>query len=328
MLQIDKANRTAIPLALKTCLYNRQMKNNTSHQLFHIDFVCFPSIKPTDSIMPRSIDTTSSTQFVMITIAELQTFTKLNASARVIECYIALRSFMWNGKSAFPSLKAIAERMGLDNKTYKQTVSTALKWLEDHGLIQRNKRTSKERFVLTSPNERLADALTNKPDKVSESTNRRRSNNLNRSITPNPQRGRQRNRRFSPHEKRHRKWERKCEQAKKEQARREQQAKQSKAENLTFWQEQHLEAQDSIISLNGTNKHHEKMALLLARFNFETFPDLWHYEPATIEEIGLQRDRVAQELMRGTLAKVPFNIPFTFGTSVSTIHKWFIDKTR
>ena len=52
MLQIDKANRTAIPLALKTCLYNRQMKNNTSHQLFHIDFVCFPSIKPTDSIMP------------------------------------------------------------------------------------------------------------------------------------------------------------------------------------------------------------------------------------------------------------------------------------
>ena len=278
--------------------------------------------------MPRSIDSTNSTQFVMITIAELQTFTRLNAPARAIECYIALRSFMWNGKSAFPSLKKIAERMGLENKTFKQTVSTALKWLEDHGLIKRNERTSKERFVLTTPNERLADALTNKPELVSESTNRNTSTNSNRSNSPSPQRGRIRNRRFSPHEKRHRKWERKCEQAKKELARREQQAKDAQEKTVQYWQEEHFAAQDSIINLHGTKDHHEKMSLLLARFNFETFPDLWHYEPATIEEIGLQRDRAALELMHGRLGQVPHNIPFTFGTSIKKIHTWFIEKTR
>ena len=70
------------------------------------------------------------------------------------------------------------------------------------------------------------------------------------------------------------------------------------------------------------------MSLLLARFNFETFPDLWHYEPATIEEIGLQRDRAALELMHGRLGQVPHNIPFTFGTSIKKIHTWFIEKTR
>ena len=278
--------------------------------------------------MPRSIDTSNPTQFVMITIAELQTFTKLNAPARVIECYIALRSFMWNGKSAFPSLKKIAERMGLENKTYKQTVSTALKWLEDHGLIQRNERTSKERFVLTTPEEKLVKTLTEKHEKLVDSRIEVEPI-TNKLITPiSPQKGRIRNRRFSPHEKRHRKWERKCEQAKKELARREQQAKDAQEKTVQYWQEEHFAAQDSIINLHGTKDHHEKMSLLLARFNFETFPDLWHYEPATIEEIGLQRDRAALELMHGRLGQVPHNIPFTFGTSIKKIHTWFIEKTR
>lgn len=262
----------------------------------------------------------------MITIDELQTFTKLNAPARVIECYIALRSFMWNGRSAFPSLKKIAERMGLENKTFKQTVSTALKWLEDHHLIQRNERTSKERFVLNTANERLVDALTNKPIKVSESTNRKRTNKLNRTITPNPNGERHRNRRFSPHEKRHRKWLRKVEANEREQARREQQANESKNETISHWRQEHLEAQESLIPLHGTKKHSEKMALLLARFNFERFPDLWNYEPATVEEIGLQRDLTALELHHGRFKDVPFVTPFTFGVSIQQIKKWFMQK--
>ena len=276
--------------------------------------------------MPRSIDTSNPTQFVMITIAELQTFTKLNAPARVIECYIALRSFMWNGKSAFPSLKKIAERMGLENKTYKQTVSTALKWLEDHGLIQRNERTSKERFVLTTPEEKLVKTLTEKPEKLVDSRIEVEPI-TNKLITPiSPQKGRIRNRRFSPHEKRHRKWLRKCEQAKKEQARREQQAKEQQEKNLQSWAEDHLLAQDSLISLHGTTKHHEKMALMIARFNFETFPDLWTYEPAPIEEIGLQMDVALQELHWGRVHKVPHVNVFTFGSSTKNIKQWLATK--
>lgn len=279
--------------------------------------------------MPRSIDTSNSTQFVMVTIAELQTLTKLNAPARAIECYIALRSFMWNGKSAFPSLKKIAERMGLENKTFKQTVSTALKWLEDHGLIQRNERTSKERFVLTNENERLVDALTNKPEKVSKSTNRNRTNNSNRSITPVVPRGeRQRNRRFSPHEKRHRKWERKVQQAEVENTKRERLEQLQKEEAQKIWEQNHKEAQDKIISIHGTSKHHEKMALLIARFNFEHLSDLWNYEPAPINEIGLEIERAAHDLLHGKVGKIPHVTPFLFGVTTLEIRRWFIEKIK
>ena len=279
--------------------------------------------------MPRTPNVSNQNQFVMITIPELQAFTKLNAPARVIECYIALRSFMWNGKTAFPSLKKIAERMGLENKTYKQTVSTALKWLEDHKLIQRNERTSKERFVLNAPNERLVNALTTKPELVSESTNRSRTKNINKSISPiSPEGTRQRKRKFSPHEKRHRKWLRKVEQAEKENARREKQSQQAKSQMLENWQIEHLEIQDKLIGLHGTKKHNEKMALLIARFNFEAFPDLWQYEPATIQEIGLERDVAAYELLMGRLNNVPFIAPLTFGTSMQKIQRWFLDRTE
>lgn len=262
----------------------------------------------------------------MITIDELQTFTKLNAPARVIECYIALRSFMWNGRSAFPSLKKIAERMGLENKTFKQTVSVALKWLEDHGMIKRNSRTSKERFVLTTPNEKLV-VSHSKFEKKLVSKPIEKEPITNKSITPiNPRGDRQRNRRFSPHEKRHRKWLRKVEANEREQARREQQANESKNETISQWRQEHLEAQESLIPLHGTKKHSEKMALLLARFNFERFPELWNYEPATIQEIGLQRDLTALELHHGRFKDVPFVTPFTFGVSIQQIKKWFMQK--
>ena len=83
-----------------------------------------------------------------------------------------------------------------------------------------------------------------------------------------------------------------------------------------------------MISLHGTSRHHEKIALLLARFNFETFPDLWDYEPASIEEIGLETDVALQELHWGRFNKVPHASVFTFGTSVKKIKEWFQSKSE
>ena len=62
--------------------------------------------------MPKDSNARINEQFVMIPVSELQTLTRLNASGRTIQCLIALRSFAWDGRTAFPSIKAIAERMG------------------------------------------------------------------------------------------------------------------------------------------------------------------------------------------------------------------------
>ena len=258
----------------------------------------------------------------MITIDELQTLTRLNAPARAIECLIALRSFAWDGRSCYPSLKKLAERMGLVNRSYKQTVSKALKWLEDNLLIERHSRTSKERFIITTPNERLANAVTSTTEKVSTNGNRSRSSNLNRSIPPTPKGERQRNRRFSVMEKRQRKWERKAKAGQAEVARREKQQAEDQAKSQSEWQLEHRQAQDAVINLNGTNSHLEKMALMIARWSFETFPDLWTYEPAPIHEIGLEMERALTDIMRLKTHSVPFWDVFIIGGSFSQVREW------
>ena len=238
--------------------------------------------------MPKDTTSTTGDQFVMITIDELQTLTRLNAPARAIECLIALRSFAWDGRSCYPSLKKLGERMGLTNSSMKQTVSKALKWLEDNSLIERHSRTSKERFVITTPNERLANTVTSK----SAETVIEVDASVNRSTSPiSPQRGlstNKRNRRYSPMEKRQRRWERKAKAGLEEVALQKKQQEEEQAKSLTEWQLEHRQAQDAIINLNGTSSHLEKMALMIARWSFETSPELWTYEPAPINEIGLE----------------------------------------
>jgi len=275
--------------------------------------------------MPKDTLDATDNQFVMITIQELQTLTRLNAPARAIECLIALRSFAWDGRSCYPSLKKLGERMGLTNSSMKQTVSKALKWLEDNTLIERHSRTSKERFVITTPNERLANAVTRLEIK-SAPTVIEVDTNLNRSIPPiSPPRDKVRNRKFSPMEKRQRRWERKAKVGTEEVARRKKQQEEEQAKSLTEWQLEHRQAQDAIINFNGSSSHLEKMALMIARWSFETFPDLWLYEPAPIHEIGLETERALYDIMRLKTHSVPFWNVFIAGGSFSQVRNWLLE---
>lgn len=280
--------------------------------------------------MPRTTENTTANQrqFVMITIEELQTLTRLNASARTIETLIALRSFAWNGKTCFPSLKAIAERMGLTSKTYEQTVLRALKWLEDHNLIKRNHRTSKERFVINPTPENLADPLCEKPSEPSESANGSRHKDLNRLNTPISPKGTQKKRRFNKWEKRQRKWERKAAAGRAEVLERQaaEDERQSKAQ--AEWLEEHRKAQDQIISLNGTSEVSEQVSLVMARMDYESRSDLWLYEPAPINELGLDYTLIAYQLRKTSALRNPYFDIFCFGTSLQGIQDWFRGKIQ
>ena len=105
--------------------------------------------------MPRTLDIERpahpENQWTDITIAQLQQWQELNLSGFQIRVLMALKLYAWNGKTCFPSLDSIADRIGLHTKTRQQQVSRALRQLEVYGLIQRNDRRQKpDRFVLLS----------------------------------------------------------------------------------------------------------------------------------------------------------------------------------
>ena len=106
--------------------------------------------------MPKDTTPAIQNSFVMVSIDDLQRLQASNASGLAMRTYIALRSFMWGGKrTAFPSLRALAERMGYDmSKSYERTIGRTLKWLEDNGFIKRGHKRSKERFTLLRPEHR------------------------------------------------------------------------------------------------------------------------------------------------------------------------------
>lgn len=84
-----------------------------------------------------------------VTIGDLQRLQQHKASGLVMRVWLALKTYAWNRKTCFPSLKSIAERIGYDlDKNYKQTIGKALRWLESHGFITRKHRRSRERFTL------------------------------------------------------------------------------------------------------------------------------------------------------------------------------------
>jgi hypothetical protein len=74
---------------------------------------------------------------------------------------MVLKTYAWNKRTCFPSIKSIAERMGYDlTQNYKQTIGRALRWLDDNGFINRKSRRSKERFTLLQslrPNEKKSE---------------------------------------------------------------------------------------------------------------------------------------------------------------------------
>lgn len=125
-------------------------------EVYHIRLGLGNAVLPKEGKMPKDTNLSLQNSFVMVSIEDLQRLQAANASGLVMRTWIALRSFMWgNKRTAFPSLKAIAERMGYDTtQNYERTIGRTLKWLEDNGFIKRAHRRSKERFTLLRPDYR------------------------------------------------------------------------------------------------------------------------------------------------------------------------------
>lgn len=133
--------------------------------------------------MPNEATLSIENTFVMVSIEDLQRLQEHKASGLVMRTWLALRSFMWgNKRTAFPSLKSIALRMGYDtNLNYEQTIGKALRWLESHKFIARKHKTSKERFTLLRPE--LATEPNSSPD-LSEPNSSEKQNTKTNKFSP------------------------------------------------------------------------------------------------------------------------------------------------
>lgn len=115
-----------------------------------------------------------------VTIGDLQRLQHHKASGLVMRVWMALKTYAWNRKTCFPSIKSIAERIGYDlNKDYNRTIGRALKWLEDHQFIKRKHRRSRERFTLqeTGPNS---------PTDIGPNSPENQTKGKNTHLSPNP----------------------------------------------------------------------------------------------------------------------------------------------
>ena len=84
--------------------------------------------------------------FAIINPVELSELAKLHASGCAVLTYTTLAGFSRNKASCFPSIRTISEALG--NAYTTRAIQKALKWLEDHQLIKRNEKRSKQRFIL------------------------------------------------------------------------------------------------------------------------------------------------------------------------------------
>ena len=103
--------------------------------------------------MPRTIEQTYEKHPLVcwtdVSILDIQRLQDYKASGLTTRVWMVLKTYAWNKRTCFPSIKSIAERMGYDlTQNYQKNIGRALKWLDDNGFINRKSRRSKERFTL------------------------------------------------------------------------------------------------------------------------------------------------------------------------------------
>ena len=76
----------------------------------------------------------------------VERLTKSKAPASVFSVVLCLKAYALDRSSCFPSHKTIQAWCG--GSISIRSIERAVKWLEDHGFIKRNSRTSKNRYVL------------------------------------------------------------------------------------------------------------------------------------------------------------------------------------
>ncbi len=85
--------------------------------------------------------------YAILNTETFQKLNKLNATRSSLQVLIALNAYAMGKDTAFPNLQTIKDYIG--SNIGLNTISMALKWLRENGLIKQNGRKSKDRFVLT-----------------------------------------------------------------------------------------------------------------------------------------------------------------------------------
>lgn len=139
--------------------------------------------------MPRSIDNTYDkhplVSWTDVSIADIQRLHEHKASGLITRVWLVLKTYAWNNRTCFPSIKSIAERMGYDlTQNYQKNIGRALKWLEDNGFINRKHRRSRERFTLMKPNR--SNEHQTSPNRDNETSPNRDENKTYRKKTQTP----------------------------------------------------------------------------------------------------------------------------------------------
>ena len=104
--------------------------------------------------MPRDLAENNETlysrnSFTPISVADIQRLQAARLSGTTTRVYLLLKQHCWNGKTTcFPSLKRLADMLELKHNSALKTICRSLKELEDAGMIERNGRKQKNRFVL------------------------------------------------------------------------------------------------------------------------------------------------------------------------------------
>ena len=104
--------------------------------------------------MPKDLVASNETlysrnSFTPISVADIQRLQKARLSGTTTRVYLLLKQHCWKGKTTcFPSLKRLADMLELNHKSALKTICRSLKELEDAGMIERNGRKQKNRFVL------------------------------------------------------------------------------------------------------------------------------------------------------------------------------------
>ena len=95
----------------------------------------------------------SRNSFTQISVADIQRLQAARLSGTTTRVYLLLKSHCFGLKTTcFPSLKRLAVMLGLEHKSALKTICRSLNELEDAGLIERNGRKQKNRFVILPEN--------------------------------------------------------------------------------------------------------------------------------------------------------------------------------
>lgn len=277
--------------------------------------------------------------YAIVNLQEIRKLQEASLSGFQTRVYMVLCSFANNEANCFPSLKTIADSLGMACKSASQQVLRALKRLEDVGLIKRNSRRSKSRFEMLTRRAVLkaksllknqTTSVSNKPNK--ECLQKQTTNNRTNFPSISPQ-GEKKKRKtlFSKFERRQRRAQLKNREQ--EQRRAEEQKRDELRRNEE--QDRHriafLNATDTLISTIGRTDNKSIIKLAIARINYEYEPSRWGYEPPKPSLTTEQKRAVLTHIRTNTdselfVSMYEFSYGMEMGLSGSSVWKWVSDQ--